>query len=145
KGIYTPASAILSEKGAPGTAGVTGGRGARVKRERSPWGPRGLRPRCPTSRCLDPSRLVAAPKEEKPPDPEASSGGNYGLGGARLRQGEPAPRGLAEAGVIFLELDLAGECRMQRRLRRLPGWTGPVTLGRHGGDQLGAGHRLLAL
>src|SRR5438128_10044678 len=33
---------------------------------------------------------------------------------------------------------------MQRRLRRLTGRTGPVTLGRHGGDQLGAGQRLTA-
>src|SRR5262249_34334643 len=36
KGIYTQASAMLANRGSPGTAGVTGGRGASVKRERSP-------------------------------------------------------------------------------------------------------------
>jgi hypothetical protein len=34
---------------------------------------------------------------------------------------------------------------VQRRRRRLPSRAGPVTLAGHGGDQLGASHRLPAL
>jgi hypothetical protein len=51
---------ILPEKGAPGTAGVTGGKGARVKRERSPRGPPMASPRLPHVASSGP-RLVGWP------------------------------------------------------------------------------------
>src|SRR5262249_45942818 len=68
---------------------------------------------CPTWRRLRQGGPVGCPQASE----ASGSGGlvgsrNYGLGGARLRQGEPAPLGLAEARLVFLELDLAGERRM---------------------------------
>src|SRR5262249_19947737 len=84
------------------------------------------------------------PNAPRPVGTEASCG-NEARGAARLRQGEFAPLGLAEAGLVFLEFDFARQRRMERRLRRLTRRAGPVAVGRHGGDQLGAGHRLLAL
>jgi hypothetical protein len=131
--------ASAREKKAPcGAAGVAGG--ASVRRERSPRG-RVCFAHVAPRRDVRASVGWGFPPERR----EASGygglvrGRNHGLGSARLRQGELAPLGLAEAGLVFLDLDLARERGMQRRLRRLTGRAGPVTLGRHGGDQLGAG------
>src|SRR5215472_4397930 len=145
KGICTEASAIVPKKGPSGAAGVAGGSGANLRRERSP-GDRVCFAH------VAPRRAVRASVGWLPPQRTEASGygdlvpgRNHDLTSAPLRQGKLAPVGLAEAGLVFLGLDLARERRMQRRLRRLTGRAGPVTLGRHGGDQLGAAHRPPAL